>query len=264
MLPKLEISRHLPAVSLLFPIRFVVQYVPRIPPRIDHAQNQTRIETSASRTCLLNTTRKRPNHSSSAPSQRGSHQASLPALYALPQEVPLLRLAPRHHLTAQGVLQLQRVWHFRHDVDDRAHDLRCSSLGDRSEERRRRFEEVHHIGKPWRVGVERWREGGSGGGDLRGGAAGDLKWDDKCSQCTVQDELERVQFFLRTSVQLVRPHAATSTSTVDFGSPLSPTVRWPCCESSAAFEMAFFLRPPMRVTAENQLMLHITLVLAIL
>lgn len=72
----------------------------------------------------------------------------MPALDSLSQEVPLLRLAPRHHLTAQGVLQLQRVRHLGHDVDDRSHDLGRSGLGDRSEERRRRLEEVHHVRKP--------------------------------------------------------------------------------------------------------------------
>ena len=77
-----------------------------------------------------------------------SHQARLPALDALSQEVPLLCLAPRHHLTAQGVLQLQRVRHLGHDIDDRSHDLGSPSLGDRSEERRRRLEEVHHVRKP--------------------------------------------------------------------------------------------------------------------
>lgn len=77
-----------------------------------------------------------------------AHQARLPALDSLPQEVPLLCLAPRHHLAAQGVLQLERVRHLGHDVDDRSHDLGRSSLGDRSEERRRRLEQVHHVREP--------------------------------------------------------------------------------------------------------------------
>lgn len=89
----------------------------------------------------------------------------MPALNALPQEVSLLRLAPRHHLAAQGILQLERVRHFRDDVDYRADDLGRSGLGDRHEEQRRRLQEVDNVREPARAPreieseIEREREG---------------------------------------------------------------------------------------------------------
>lgn len=75
-------------------------------------------------------------------------QACLSALDALSEEVTLLRLAPGNDLATEGVLQLQRVGHFGDDVDDRAHDLGSSSLGDGREEVRRRLEQVHHVREP--------------------------------------------------------------------------------------------------------------------